>query len=76
MAFPSNEKNKIYKSLQIISRRIHNNMTKLNLHLEKVCIFYDNVESYIKSLKRNQYQTKLREAGDIFHLFLGRNKKN
>ena len=76
MAFPSNEKNKIYNSLQIISRRIHNNMTKLNLHLEKVCTFYDNVESYIKSLKRNQYQTKLREAGDIFHLFLGRNKKN
>ena len=42
---------------------------KLNLDLEKVYIFYENVELYIKSLKRNQYQTKLREAGDIFHLF-------
>ena len=42
---------------------------KLNLDLEKVYIFYENVELYIKSLKRNQYQTKLREAGHIFHLF-------
>ena len=69
MVFPTDKKNKIHYSLQIISRRIHNNMMKLNLDLEKVYIFYENVELYIKSLKRNQYQTKLREAGHIFHLF-------